>query len=120
MITLIKNLPPDIIGFRYEDHVTAEDYETVVFPAVKAATKKSKDLKALCQLTDNFKGFSFGALKDDMEVGLKYFRDWKKIAFLSDKEWVNHAVKAFGFLVPAQVHTYKNNETQEAVKWLSE
>lgn len=120
MITLIENMPDSIIGYRYEDEVTAADYETVVFPAVDAAVKKSKDLKVLCQLSENFKGFKLGALKDDMEIGLKYFKDWKKIAFVSDKEWMNHAVKAFGFLVPARVRTFENKDMDAAIKWLLE
>lgn len=120
MITLIKNIPDDIIGFSYDDEVTAADYETVVFPRVEAAEKKNKDLKVLLRLSENFTGFNLGAMKDDLEIGLKYFRDWKKIAFVSDKEWMNHTVKAFGFLMPAKVRTFENKEMNEAIKWLSE
>lgn len=120
MITLIENIPGDIIAFRYDGEVTATDYETILFPAVEAAFKKSKALKALCQVGENFKGFKLGALKDDMELGLKYFRDWKKIAFVSDQEWMNHTVKAFGFLVPAKVKTFENKSMNEAIKWLEE
>lgn len=120
MITLIKNLPDNIIGCRYEGQVTAADYESVLFPAVATAFKKNKKLKVLWQLAENFEGFNFDALKDDIEVGLKYFANWEKIAFVSDKKWMNHTVKAFGFLVPAQVRTYKNDEIPEAIKWLSE
>lgn len=120
MIALIENMPDDIVAFKCENEVTATDYETVLFPAVEAASKKSKDLKVLWQMGENFKGFKFGALKDDMELGLKYFRDWKKIAFVSDKEWMNHAVKAFGFLVPAKVKTFENKSMSEAIKWLEE
>lgn len=120
MITLIKNLTDDIVGFSYDDEVTAADYETVVFPAVEAAVKENKDLKVLLRLGVSFKGFKLGALKDDMEIGIKYFKDWKKIAFVSDKEWMNHTVKAFGFLMPAKVRTFENKEMNEAIKWLSE
>lgn len=120
MITLIKNIPDDIIGFSYDEEVTGADYETVVFPAVEAAEKKSKDLKVLIHLSENFTGFKLGALKDDLDIGLKYFRDWKKIAFVSDKEWINHIVKAIGFLMPAKVRTFENIEMNEAIEWLSE
>lgn len=120
MITLIKNLPGDIIGFSYDDEVTAADYEKVLFPAIEKGAKKSKDLNVLCRLGENFKGFKLGALKEDMEIGIKYFKDWKKIAFVSDKEWMNHTVKAFGFLVPAKVRTFENKEMDTAIKWLSE
>ncbi|HUZ61014.1 MAG TPA: hypothetical protein VMU83_19730 [Hanamia sp.] len=40
MITLIKNLPGDIIGYSYDDVVTAADYEKVLFPAVEGSSEK--------------------------------------------------------------------------------
>ena len=120
MITLIKNMPDNIVGYKYDGEVTATDYEKVLFPAVKAASEKSKSLKVLCQLGKNFKGFKLGALEDGMEIGLKYFKDWEKIAFVSDKKWMNHTIKAFEFLVPAKVRTFKNKDMDAAIKWLSE
>ena len=85
MITIIKNLFYDIVGFRY-DEVTATDYETVLFPAKEAALKRNKNLKVLCRLADNFKCSKLGALKDDLEMGWRYLMGWKKIAFVLDKE----------------------------------
>lgn len=120
MITLIKNLPDDIIGFNYNEEVTAADYESVVFPAVEAVVKKNKDPKVLLRLDEHFQGFKLGAMKDDMEIGFKYFKEWKRIAFVSDKEWLNHTVNAFGFLMPAKVKTFENKEMDAAIKWLSE
>ncbi len=79
MITLIENLPDNIIGYKYDGDVTAADYETVLFPAVETAAKKGRDLKVLCQLGDNFKGFKLGALKDDMEIGFKYLKSGRRL-----------------------------------------
>jgi hypothetical protein len=120
MITRIKNIPDNIIAFRYEGHVTAADYESVVLPALATSFENSKNFKVLIQLAEDFEGFNFGAVKDDMKVGLKYWTDWKKIAFVSDKEWMNHAVKAFEFLVPGEVHVYRNDQIPDAIIWLSE
>ena len=119
MITRIENLPENIIGLKYEGQVTAADYESVIFPALETTSAKSEGLKILCQLTDNFKGFNLGALKDDFEIGIKYYKDWKKIAFVSENEWMNHTVKAFGFLIPGHVRTFKKSNMDEAIKWLS-
>ena len=76
------------------------------FPTVEVALKRSKNLKMLCRLIDNFKSFNLRALKDDMKMGWKYLRAWKKIAFVSDKEWI----KAYWFLVPAKVKTFDNKD----------
>lgn len=118
MITLIKKLPVNIIGFKYDGKVTANDYETILFPAIESAFVKSKDLKMLCQMADCFEGFKAGAVLDDIQLGIKYFRDWKKIAFVSKKKWMNHAVRTFGFLIPGQVKSFKKKK--EAIHWLSE
>ncbi len=88
MITIIKNL----------------------FPAVEVALKRSKNLKVLFRLIDDFKSFNLGSLKEDMSMGWKYLRDWEKNAFVSDKEWMNHAAKAYWFLVPAKVKTFDNKD----------
>ena len=81
-----------------------------LFAAVEVALKRSKNLKVLCRLVDNFKSFKLGVLKDDMAIGWNYLRDWEKNAFVSDKEWMNHAAKAYWFLVPAKVKTFDNKD----------
>lgn len=120
MITLIKNLPDNIIGFRYKGKVTAKDYEKVLFPEFEKAHKKGKQIKVLWVLEKDFDAFTMGAVWDDMEMGIKYFRDWIKIAFVSDKKWMNHTVRAFGFLIPGHVRTFKNKKMDDAIKWLLE
>ena len=54
--------------------------------AVEVALKRSKNLKVLCRLIDDFKSFNLRALKDDMSIGGSYLREWKKNAFVSYKE----------------------------------
>lgn len=119
MITIIKDLPKDILGFNYEGKVTAADYETVLYPAFEKAIKNSKNLKVLCVMTKKFEGFGFGAAVDDLQVGLKYFRDWKRVAFVSDKKWMNKTVSAFSFLIPGHVKSFKIKDMKEAINWLS-
>lgn len=118
MISIISKLPENIVGFKYDGKVTAKDYESILFPAIESAFGKSKDLKMLCQMADSFEGFKAGAIMDDIQLGIKYFRDWKKIAFVSKKNWMIHAVRTFGFLIPGQVQTFKKKK--EAISWLSE
>ncbi|MEO8088175.1 MAG: STAS/SEC14 domain-containing protein [Bacteroidota bacterium] len=118
MISIIKELPANIIGFRCKGKVTAKDYESVLYPAFEKALKKSKKLTVLWQMDDSFRGFSLGAVKDDMQMGIKYFHDFRKIAFVSDEKWMNRIVSAFGFLIPGHVRTFKNKKLADAISWL--
>ena len=47
MVTITKNLPENIVRFKYEEHITKEDYEIVNFPLVKNAIDKNKDFKVV-------------------------------------------------------------------------
>lgn len=120
MITLIKDLPDNIIGFKYEGEITSDDYETVLYPAIEAGLKRSKELRVLCQMAEDLEEIDFGAAWDDTKIGLRYFKDWEKIAFVSDRKWLNRSIVAMGFLMPGHVRTYTNKELDEAIKWLAE
>ena len=120
MISIIKELPNNIIGFRCKGKVTAKDYESVLYPAFEKALKKSKKLKVLWQMDESFKRFSLDAAKDDMQMGIKYYHAWERIAFVSDKKWMSRIVTAFGFLIPGHVCTFKNKKLSEAISWLQE
>jgi hypothetical protein len=51
MIELLPNFPYNVIGFRCTDHITRQDYEMVLIPALEAASKQHKALRAYCGLS---------------------------------------------------------------------
>jgi hypothetical protein len=57
---------------------------------------------------------------DDMKVGLHHITAWKKIAVVSDVGWVRSATKAMGFVMPAQVKVFTNEQLDEAREWIGE
>jgi len=68
----------------------------------------------------DFKGLNLTAMVDDTLVGLKYFHNWEKIAMVSDHDFLNHAIKAFSFLMPGGIKIFPLTKKGEAIKWLSE
>ena len=120
MIALIKDLPENIVGFKYSGEVTDTDYESVLFPTIRNADIKNNHLNILCKIEDDFTGFNLGAMKDDFELGFKYFKDWGKIAVVSEKSWLNHLTQALSFLIPAKVKVFDNQEMDKAITWLTE
>ena len=119
MITQIENLPKNVIGFTLTGRVTGKDYETVVFPAVKKARKQSKQISFVCELGKNFTRLSLKAMMDDAFIGFKHFFSWKKIAIISDNETINHALKAFSFLVHGELKIFHLSEREKALEWIS-
>ena len=50
MIEVLPHFPDGAVGFRCADHVTRQDYETVLIPTLNAAFKQHKTLRAYCEV----------------------------------------------------------------------
>jgi hypothetical protein len=120
MIELIPNLPDSVVGLTASGKVTAEDYETVVIPAVESALKKHSKVRLLYQVGPAFTGFALGAMWDDMKVGIGHFRAWEKIAMVTDVEWLAGTARFFGFMMPCPVRVFAIKEYGEAALWIAE
>jgi hypothetical protein len=119
MIKPMENLPENILGFEFSGKVSAKEYENIIFPAIDKYSKQQSKLKLICHFTDKTL-IDLGAMWDDTLAGLKHYFKWAKIAVLPDIAWLNHTIKAMGFLLPEYLRTYSNDELQKAKDWLKE
>jgi len=120
MIEPIPDLPDNVLGFRASGKVTADDYETALIPAVEAKLAGQDKVRFLYYLGDDCEGFEAGAMWDDAKVGFRHITAWEKLALVTDIEWIRGSLKIFGFVIPGHVRVFKNEELDEAVKWVSE
>ena len=120
MITLMNDLPDNVIGFTASSKVTGDDYERVLMPLVEAKLKKHEMLNLLYCLGKDFDGFSAEAVWDDTKLGLMHMLSWHKAAVVTDVHWVRNAARLFGALMPCHVKVFAEQELDEAKKWVSE
>ena len=119
MLTLLKNLPDNTVGVAASGQVTAEDYETVLVPAVEAAIGRHGKVRFLYELGAEFKGFAADAMWQDMKIGFAHFREWEKIAMVTDTGWVAHAAGMFQFVMPCPVKVFALKDGDEARAWIA-
>jgi SpoIIAA-like len=119
VITLIPDLPGQVVGIVASGQVTASDYETVVIPAIESALKTHGSVRILYQLGPAFTGFSSGAIWDDMRLGMAHLKAWDRIAIVTDLDWVAGAMRVFRFVMPCPVKVFSNREFAEAARWVS-
>jgi hypothetical protein len=43
---------------------------------------------------------------------------WKRIAIVSDADWLEHSVKAFGWLIPGEIKVFDTDDVDDAKEWL--
>jgi len=120
MIEKIPDLPENVLGFRATGTVTANEYDSVIIPAVEAMISREGKVRLLYHLGEDVSGFEAGAVWDDTKLGLKHFAGWEKLALVSDIEWVRWALRIFGLAMPGHVRVFHNRDLAEAKRWVSE
>jgi len=120
MIELISGLPSYVLGFKASGEVSAEDYRTVLVPAIEETLSKTKKVRLLYVLGDGFEGYSGAAAWEDAKVGLRHLTRFDRVAVVTDVDWIENTVKAFGFVMPCEVRVFNNDSLQEAREWIAE
>ena len=96
--------------------LTHEDYEIMV-PMLEDAIKDVKDpaIKALVDLRD-FEGWELRAAWDDLKLGLKHGKEFKKIALIGNQNWESIAATIGNWFSSGEMKYFEDDE--EAVNWI--
>ena len=117
MIKDLTDLPPGVIGFEISGKVHADDYRDVVLPALQRAYA-SDEFRFVIVMPD-FHGMTGGAVWQDLKVGFEHLHAWKRIALVTDIDWVRHATTLFGWMTPGEVEVFPLAQRDEAIAWVA-
>jgi SpoIIAA-like len=117
MIRVMDHMPIGAIGFEAKGKVTKEDYEDVLVPAVMAALEGG-DVRLLYVLGDDFDSYSPGAMWSDTRLWAGHRDAWERVAVVTDVDWVENAIKAFGWLMPGKIRVFDDDDVDKAKLWL--
>ena len=118
MFRILRDMPPGTVGVAATGKVTEDDYREVLEPALREAQEQHRELRLLYVLADEFDGYSPGAMWQDTKLWAKHLKGWERVAIVSDKDWLENAVDAFGWLMPGKVKAFESDEMDEAKGWL--
>ena len=117
MIKELSGMPAGVIGFEASGKMRAEDYRDVVLPALERAAAAG-EVRFVIVIPD-FDGMSGGALWQDLKVGVEHFRAWKRIALVTDIDWMKHMTSLFGWMTPGEVKIFSLAQQGEAIEWVA-
>jgi hypothetical protein len=117
MLNAIADLPPGVIGFEVSGKLQTEDYRDVLLPALQKAAANGE--VRIVIVLPKFDGATGGAIWQDLKMGVEHWRAWKRIAVVTDVEWMIHGVDWFGWMTPGEVKRFPLAERAAAVAWVS-
>jgi SpoIIAA-like len=72
-------------------------------------------------IASDYEGFGPGGLVEDLKVGFgalfHHHSAFKRIAVVTDKEWVAHTLHALAWMVPGELALFRLDELERAKEW---
>ena len=122
MVEVLTDIPEHTFGFRVSGTITREEYHRMLDP-VLAALDRGETVNLLTVADDDFHGLELEALWEDMKaagsVGLKHRKAWRRLAVVTDKEWMRHAISGFGWLYPGELRIFDLSQLEAAKAWIA-
>ena len=119
MIDILPDMPEGVIGIRVSGRLAGADLRELR-PDMEELLKTG-DIRIVEVVADDYEGFGPGGLIEDLKLGLgtvlRHHSAFKRIAVVSDKEWVTHALHAFAWMVPGEFALFGLDELDRAMEW---
>ncbi len=119
MIEAIGGFPENVVALAAKDRVTRQDYESVLIPAVNDGLKRHGKIRLYYEFGPQYSGFDADAALQDFKVGVEHWKDWERVAVVTDVEWIKQATRVFGFLLPGRIRVLTLQEAAEAREWVA-
>ncbi|WP_319429624.1 STAS/SEC14 domain-containing protein [Mycobacterium sp. RTGN5] len=120
MIEVLADMPEGVAGIRVSGRVSGEDLKAFK-PTMDDLLKSGEDIRIVEVINSDYQGFGPGGLVEDLKLGLGTLftrhAAFKRVAVVSDKEWVVHTIHLVGWLVPGELAVFGLDELEQAKQW---
>ena len=116
MLKRLEGLPINVIGFQAEGEIQEADYRDTLLPAVRDVWDRGEDVRIVL-VFPRWDGMSSGAGWQDLKMGFEHLRRWKRIALVTDLDWMITVTSLFGWMTPGQLRRFPLAEREAAIAW---
>ena len=117
MIQVISNMSVGTIGLQASGKVSEEDYRDVLVPTINAALEQGK-VRLLVRARGRGRLQARPRVVRHQDVVQEPQGIRERLAIVSDVDWLENAVKAFGWLMPGKVKVFESDDVRDAKQWL--
>ncbi|MGZ8803148.1 MAG: STAS/SEC14 domain-containing protein [Mycobacterium sp.] len=119
MIDVLPDMPEGVTGIRVSGVLRGQDLHQ--FRPAMEELLTAGEIRIVEVVSDDYEGFGPGGLVEDLKLGLgaliQHHSAFRRIAVVSDKDWVAHALHAFAWMVPGELGLFKLDELDQAKAW---
>ena len=119
MIEILPDMPHGVMGFRVSGRLRGEDL--IEFKPTMEELLESGEIRIVEVVASDYEGFGPGGLIEDLKLGfgvlLKHHSAFKRIAVVTDMEWVTRALHLFSWMVPGELGQFGIDELERAKEW---
>ncbi|AKS33161.1 STAS/SEC14 domain-containing protein [Mycolicibacterium goodii] len=119
MIEVLPDMPDGVIGIEVSGRVRGDELRE--FKPVMDDLFKTGEIRIVEVIAPGYEGFGPGGLAEDLKLGLgmlaRHHSAFKRIAVVSDKEWVAHALHAFAWMIPGELSVFGLDDLAAAKEW---
>ena len=120
MFCVMEGLPEGVVGIEAVGTISGDDYDTTLVPAVEEAAAEHDKVALLLMFGPEFQGYSAGAALDDVRFGFSNFTSFRRIAIVSDNEWLRNGAAAMTYFVPGKSKGFSVGDLAAARAWIAE
>lgn len=119
MIEVLQDMPAGVAGIRVSGKVTGE--EMIEFKPELEKLLGGEEVRIVEVIAPDYEGFGRGGLVEDLKQGFGTLINnrsaFKRIAIVTDKEWVAHTVHVVGWMVPGELEVFGLDDLERAKEW---
>jgi hypothetical protein len=119
MIDILPDMPKGVTGIRLSGRVSGDDLREFK-PAMEKVIIDG-EIRVVEVIAPDYEGFGPGGLVEDLKVGFgalfHHHSAFKRIAVVTDKEWVAHTLHALAWMVPGELSLFRLDELERAKEW---
>jgi SpoIIAA-like len=119
MIEVLSDMPQGVTGIRVSGRLHGDDLRE--FKTTMEELVKTGEIRIVEVIAPDYEGISPGGVVEDLKLGfgtlMKHHSEFKRVAVVSDKDWVAHMMHAFAWMVPGELRMFGLDELEQATKW---
>ncbi len=119
MIELLSDMPEGVTGIRVSGRLGGDELRELK-PKMEGLLTGG-EIRLVEVIASDYEGFGPGGLVEDLKLGfgtvLPHHSAFKRIAIVSDMEWVAHVLHALAWIVPGELAVFGLDELERAKEW---